>query len=157
MNGGFDTLYADWPVALDANDGSYARAWSSAPGQYFYVFMDNPAAGVLDGATINSIIIHAYAKIILTGSTTTSGLISLGYKTGTATISETYIIPNRTPGDYDLIESITFTTDSDGVALATIDIENLELYVRRATGSGFLQLRVTELWVEVGYTTPPTP
>ena len=133
-------------------DDDYARAWGGSPEETFYVHMDDPDAGVLDSATIDSIIIYARAKIILTDSTTTSGNICLGYRTASGSATTSGVYPVLNSGAYNLVGTIVSTTDSDGGALDVTDIEDLELYVKRTTGNGFYQLRVTELWVEVGYT-----
>ncbi|MDY6892285.1 MAG: hypothetical protein SVO26_01015, partial [Chloroflexota bacterium] len=83
-------------------------------------------------------------------SSPAAGSIDIGYKTGTATIwkGDTSI---DTTGNYNLIVSSTFTTDSDGGGLDLGDITNLQVGVERIA-SGSTQLRVTEIYVEVDYT-----
>ena len=150
--GGYAINSGDWTTALDSNDGdaTYAHRCCAPPGFICYVDMDDPEG--LEGTTIDSITIYAYARCVVSpgDSSPAAGSIDIGYKTGTATIwkGDTSI---DTTGNYNLIVSSTFTTDSDGGGLDLGDITNLQVGVERIA-SGSTQLRVTEIYVEVDYT-----
>ena len=53
-------------------------------------------------------------------------------------------------GNYNLISSQTFTTDSDGGPLDLNDINNLQVSIKREISGSYL-LRITEIRVEVAY------
>ena len=76
--------------------------------------------------------------------------INIGYNTGTATVWQGNTTTD-TSGEYNLIISNTYTTDSDGGVLDLADIINLQIAVKRAIG-GPRQLRITEIYAEVAYT-----
>jgi hypothetical protein len=108
---------------------------------------------LLTNETINNITIYVYARYRdspAPGGTPFAANVNIGYKTGTNTVWRGDFTTHTT-GDYNLISSTTYTTDSDGGALEVADIQNLQVVVQRNT-SGSVQLRVTEVYVEVEYT-----
>jgi len=145
-----------WPVILDSNDGDggYALHGTGSGTDSFLVDMDDPAG--LTGA-VQSVKIYALVRVT-DGSG--SGIyvspvnVSTVYRTGTNSLLKQTTIPGGTSG-YTLIQSDTYTTDSDGWALDWADIDNLKAGVRRGS-TGAHQERVTEVYAEVTYT-PTTP
>ncbi len=149
--GGFSVSGGTWPDVLDTHDGdtSYAYFCCSAPGQIFYVDMDDLGLG---GVTIQDLTVYVYARYRNSpspGGTPYAGNVNIGYRTGTSTVWNGNTTTD-TSGDYNLITSATYTTDSDGGALDVADINSLQVAVQRNT-SGSTQLRVTEVYVEVTY------
>ncbi len=150
--GGYSTYGGAWSVILDSNDGDtrYAYSGAGSQGQVFYVDIDDPVG--LGSTTIQSINFHVYARYVDGFSPVpppAPGTIDIGYKTGTNTVwkGDTSIDDS---GNYNLVSSSTYTTDSDGGALDLTDINNLQISVKRRTSGGY-PLRVTEIYVEVIY------
>ena len=142
----------NWATYLDTNDGdtTYATLCCTSPSWSFYVDMDDPAG--LEGATIQSITFHVYARYRNSpspGGTPLAANLDIGYKTGAATVWRGNYLTD-TSGSYNLVSSTTYTTDSDGGALDLADINNLQISVKR-NASGSTQLRVSEVYVEVAY------
>lgn len=141
-----------WASALDSNDGdtSYVHICCTAPGMFFGVNMDDPIG--LEDATIHSITLHISARY-LEGSWPNAapylGYVDVGYRTG-ASPQWSGQMALDTSGNYNLVASQTFTTDSDGGPLDITDIKNLQVGVKRNI-SGAPILRVTEVRVEVDY------
>jgi len=170
--GGFSTFdispggTGDWADILDTDDGdlSYAYFCCSAPGQIFYVDIDD--FGIAD-PSIQSIIFHVYARYEDPGGgfLPVAGDIDIGYTTnGSVDDGDTVWNGNISldaTGNYNLVSSIEYTEKSDGGALELADVNNLRIAVKR-NGSGSPQLQVTEIYVEVKYgvvsgdTEPPT-
>lgn len=147
--GGFSTTGGTWADVLDTNDGdaSYAYFCCSSPGQTFYVDMDDPGLG---GAVIQSLTFHVYARYKSSpGGGPYTADVNIGYRTGAAT-EWRGIYTTDTSGSYNLVSSITYTTDSDGGGLDLTDINNLQIAVQRNV-SGSPQLQVTEVYVDVVY------
>jgi hypothetical protein len=154
--GGYSTYGGAWPVILDSDDGDtrYAYSGGGAQGQVFSVDTDDPVG--LGSTTIQSITFHVYARYVDGFSPVappTPGTIDIGYKTGTNTVwkGDTAIDGS---GNYNLVSSNTYTTDSDGGALDLTDINNLQISVKRRTSGGY-PLRVTEIYVDVIYVPLP--
>lgn len=155
---GFSSAGGGWADILDTNDGdgSYAHSCCGPGVQSFYVDMDDPAA--LQNATIENLSFYVYARYLngpWPGGVPYVGYIDVGYKTGASTVwsGSTTTDPS---GAYSLISSFTYSTDSDGGALDLTDINNLQIAVKRNT-YGPPQLRVTEVFAEVNYSTPVAP
>jgi hypothetical protein len=113
--------------------------------------MDDPVG--LDGTTIDNITVYVYARYVAGSwpdAVPYAGNINIGYQTGTTTVWHGNTTTD-TSGEYNLIVSNTYTTDSDGGALDLTDIANLQIAVKRSNG-GPCQLRITEIYAEVGYT-----
>ena len=151
--GDFWTRNGSWATVLDSNDGDGSIAYKcSGPGyDTVYLNMDDPMG--LAGATINSITIYVYARYLegdWPDAAPYAGYIRIGYKTGTSTVwkNNNYIDDS---GNYNLVASNTYTVDSDGGMLDLNDIMNLQTVVYRQTG-GPRELRVTEVYVVIGYT-----
>lgn len=150
--GGYWTVGGDWQNVLDNNDGdtTYATSNTGKQGAIFYVNMDDPSG--IESATIQSITFHVYARYVSGWSPVPPpypGVIDIGFKTGVNTVwkGDTSIDGS---GNYNLVSSSTYTTDSDGGTLDLTDINNLQISVKRRT-SGSCPLRVTEVYVEVTY------
>jgi hypothetical protein len=114
--------------------------------------MDDTAGTFLRGATISKFRIYAQARFQSSGSgLPISEGVDLGYRTGTNTV---WSGEKATVSDYGytLIDSAEFTTDSDGSALDSMDIDNLQIVVKRITNNRVWQLLVTEVYVDVEYT-----
>ncbi len=151
-NNGFTTAGGSWADILDNNDGdaSYAHACCGPAGQYFYVDLDDPTG--LAGATIESITISVYARYLegqWPGALPYAGNIDIGYRTGTNIIWTGNTVTD-TSGNYNLIQSATFTSDSDGGTLDLTDIDNLQITVSRGA-FGPPQVRVTQVYAEIVY------
>ncbi len=143
---------SSWATALDKNDGdmSYIYLCCGRSGKSFTVGMDDPVG--LEGATITSVTLHVSARYLSSPSPTATPYaagVSIGYKTGATTQWSTSVITD-TSGNYNLISSQTFTTDSDGGPLDLADINNLQVSIRRDQG-GPPQVRVTEIRAEIEY------
>jgi hypothetical protein len=150
--GGYSPYGGAWSVILDSNDGDtrYAYSGTGSQGAIFYMDMDDPTG--LGSITIQSLTFHVYARYVSGFSPTPPpypGVIDIGYKTGTNTVwkGDTSIDGS---GNYNLVSSSTYTTDSDGGALDLTDINNLQISVKRRI-SGSYPLRVTEVYVNVTY------
>ncbi len=155
----FDLLGSTpWERALDSNDIDRSLAYSIYPPpdgltSEFSVSMDDSAGTLLEGATIESIRIYAYARFQNPGSGSSfNSRVDLGYNTGTNTVWNGLVsTPNGR--DYTFIESSEFTTDSDGGPLDTTDIDNLVIHVQRNNlNNSVYQMLVTEVYVEVAFT-----
>ncbi|MEJ2201562.1 MAG: Ig-like domain-containing protein, partial [Desulfuromonadaceae bacterium] len=143
---------SDWATDLDANDGdttAVSRCCGPA-GISFYVDMDDPVG--LDDASIQSIRLHVYARYTVSASDSTpyADEVNIGFKTGTATIWNGDVTTDTT-GDYNLISSAVYTTDSDGGALEVDDIYNLQVAVQRNNDGTAPELLVTEVYAEITY------
>jgi len=150
--GGWSTSGGDWPDALDSNDGdsSYAVLCCTSPGWTFYADMDDPTG--LDAAIIESITFYVYARYQSSptpGDIPLAADVDIGYTTGANTVWRGNYTSD-TSGNYNLISSSTYTTDSDGGPLDLADINNLQIAVQRNT-SGSAEIRVTEVYAEVAY------
>ena len=158
-SGGFATNGGAWSNVLDTNDGnsSFAALCCGAGGSAFYVHLDDPS-GVGSNA-ITGIDLYVYAKYLdgqWPNAAPVPGNINIGFKTGTSTIWQGITATDQS-GAYNLIQSNMFTTDSDGGSLDLNDIINLQIAVKRNT-SGPEQIRITEVYADVHYTTPvPLP
>jgi hypothetical protein len=150
-NGGFLITGGTWADVLDTNDGDagYVYFCCSSPGQTFYVDMDDSGLG--GGVYIQDLTVYVYARYVNPGGSPTPvpGNVDIGYKTGTTTEWKGSTATDAS-GDYNLIQSVTYTSDSDGDPLDLADINNIQLAVKR-NSSGPPQLRVTEVYVEVTY------
>ena len=150
-DGGFSTAGGTWADILDSNDGdtSYAHACCGPSGQIFRVDMDDPN---LAGNAIDSIKIYVYARYLdgpWPGNVPYAANVDIGFKTGTNTLWKGSVTTD-TSGDYNLIASAFYNTDSDGNALDLNDINNLQIAVKRNV-AGPPQLRVTEAYAEIIY------
>jgi hypothetical protein len=142
-----------WATALDSEDGdmSYVYRCCAGPGLAFTMNMDDPAG--LQGATIESLTIHVSARYLdgpWPNAVPNAGGVEIGYSAGATTLWSASQMTD-TSGDYNLISSQTYTTDSDGGALDLADLNNLSIGIRRATAGPPL-LRITRIWAEVVYT-----
>ncbi len=142
-----------WATAMDSDDGdmSYVYRCCSAPGLAFTMNMDDPAG--LQGATIESLTIHVMVRYLAgpwPNAVPHAGGVQVGFKTGTNTLWSASQMTD-TSGDYNLISSQTYTTDSDGGPLELADLNNMSISIRRAIAGPPL-LRVTRIWSEVVYT-----
>ena len=151
--GGYSTYGGAWSVILDSNDGdtTYAYSGTGAQGAIFYMDMDDPTG--LGSVTIQSLTFHVYARYVSGFSPTpppSPGVIDIGYKTGVRILCWKGDTSIDGSGNYNLVSSSTYTTDSDGGALDLTDINNLQISVKRRT-SGSCPLRVTEVYVKVTY------
>jgi len=156
--GSFTASGGSWSDILDANDGDYsfATACCGPGGTTFYVNLDDPSG--LGGSTITGIDLYVAAKYLegpWPGGVPYSGYVNIGFKTGTSTLWNGPTLTDHS-GAYNIIQSNLFTTDSDGGALDFNDIANLQLAVQRNT-YGPPQLKITELYADVHYTTSPVP
>ena len=153
-SGAFEVINGNWSTVLDSNDGdgSYAYKCCSGGGNLFYVDMDDPLG--IEGSTINNITIYVYARYLdgpWPGAIPSAGIINIGYKTGSSTIwSGNTTLDNS--GSYNLVMSDTYSSDSDGGLLDLSDIINLQISAQRVSGGGPILLRITEVYVSVGYT-----
>lgn len=150
-SGGFSVTGGTWADVLDSQDAdlSYAYFCCSSSGQTFYVDLDDSGLGAV---AVESVTVYVYARYVdgpWPGPSPYAGNVSIGYRTGTATVWETGFSTD-TSGGYNLLQSAIYTTDSDGGGLDVTDIDNLQVAVRR-NASGSVQLRVTEVYVEVTY------
>lgn len=141
-----------WAAYLDSNDGdsTYVTSNTGALGAVFSMNMDDPAG--LAGTTIQSIAFHVYARYVSGWAPSPPaypGVINIGYRTGTNTVwkGDTSIDGS---GNYNLVSSVTYTTDSDGGPLDLADLNNLQIAVQRRTSGGY-PLRVTEIFAEITY------
>jgi hypothetical protein len=141
-----------WASYLDSNDGNstYATSNTGSLGAIFSMDIDDPDG--LAGTTIQSITFHVYARYVsgwAPNPPAYAGVINIGYKTGTNTVwkGDTSI---DSSGNYNLVSSVTYTTDSDGGPLDLTDINNLQIAVQRRTSGGY-PLRVTEIYAEITY------
>jgi hypothetical protein len=144
--------YSTWATALDSNDGdvSYVYLCCTSPGQSFTMSMDDPTG--LEWATIESVTIHVTARYLegpWPNALPYAAGVNIGYQTGSATRWSGSQMTD-TSGDYKLLSSQTFTTDSDGGPLDLSDIDNLQVTVRREIAGSYL-LRITQIRVEVEY------
>jgi hypothetical protein len=151
-SGGWGTVGGNWTDILDSNDNdsSYAVLCCTSPNWFFYVDMDNPTG--IEGATIDSIVVYVYARYLDGPSPSANpyaGGIDIGYKTGNATIWNGSTTTD-TSGLYNLIQTISYSSDSDGGPLDLIDINNIQISVKRIA-SGSPQIRVSEVFIEVSY------
>lgn len=151
-DGGFTVTGGTWADALDTNDGdaSFVFFCCSAPGQTFYVDMDD--SGLSDVA-IQSLTVHVHARYVDGASPSPppiSGDLDIGYRTGTNTIWKGSTTTDDS-GNYNLISSDPYSLDSDSGPLDLADIDNLQIAVQR-NSSGGANLRVTEVYVEIVYT-----
>ncbi|MEJ2395962.1 MAG: hypothetical protein P8Z77_14615 [Candidatus Thiodiazotropha sp.] len=138
---------------MDSDDGdmSYIYRCCAGSSRTFTVSMDDPVG--LQGATITSVTLYVSARYLSSPSpsaTPRAGGVSVGYQTGTA-IQWSASVTTDTSGEYNLISTQTFTTDSDGGTLDLADIGNLQVSIKRDLG-GPPELRVTEIRAEVEYT-----
>lgn len=150
VNGG------DWADVLDTNDGNTSRIdrCCAAPGQIVYLAMDDPNG--LAGATINNVTVQVRARYQegpWPGAVPKVGSLTVGYKTGAATVWSSTFTTDLS-GSYNLLTTAAWTLDSDGGPLELSDIDALQVAIRRGT-AGSYQLRVTEVLVTVGYTPAP--
>ncbi|MEW6599461.1 MAG: Ig-like domain-containing protein [Nitrospirota bacterium] len=141
-----------WASYLDSNDGNstYVTSNTGSQGAVFSMDMDDPAG--LEGTAIQSISFHVYARYVSGWSPSPPaypGVINIGYKTGTNTVwkGDTSIDGS---GNYNLVSSVTYTTDSDGGPLDINDINDLQIAVQRKTSGGY-PLRITEVFAEITY------
>jgi len=155
--GGYSTLpYASqWADYLDTDDGDATRVQSGTGGPGARLFMSiDDAAGLLGSEVVQSVTLHTRARYVIAGGepvTPTSGPMRLGYKTGSTTVWEADANLDS-GGQYNLVSSATYTTDSDGTQLTWADVANLEVAVERRHSGGYW-LRLTEMWAEVTYLT----
>ena len=156
-SGGYFSVWpigGPWSDVLDSNDGDNSYVVGSTGWmQVFTVDMAPPGAL----GAIESIRIHVYARY-LTGpwpsAVPVSQSLNIGYTTDGAIVYDGVVFTDDS-GDYNHIMSSIYNTDSGGNPLELIDIENLEIAVRReTTAGGAYQLRVTEAYAEIVYSTP---
>ncbi len=150
-DGGFATTGGTWADILDNNDGdtSYASACCGPSGRIFYVDMDNPT---LTGNAIDSIKIYVYARYLdgpWPGNIPYAANVDIGFRTGVNTRWKGSVTTD-TSGNYNLIASAIYNTDSDGNLLDLNDINTLQIAVKRNV-AGSAQLRVTETYAEIVY------
>jgi hypothetical protein len=106
----------------------------------------------LEWATIESVTIHVTARYLegpWPNALPYAAGVNIGYQTGSATRWSGSQMTD-TSGDYKLLSSQTFTTDSDGGPLDLSDIDNLQVTVRREIAGSYL-LRITQIRVELEY------
>jgi hypothetical protein len=159
VSGGFSTFGGGWQDILDSADAdtSYAYYCCSSPGQIFYLDMDDPG-GDLAEATIDSIIFHVLARYVdgpWPLPVPVEANVNAGFKTGANTTWRGNAITDLS-GNYNLISSVFYTTDSDGGPLDISDIDDLQIALQRNV-AGSTQLRVTEVYAEIEYTPVPLP
>jgi len=146
-----------WADILDSPDGddSFAQRVVMSVAA-FRVDMDDPS--VLEGATIESITVHALARYTSyssgagwqTSELPKTGEVNIGYQTGTAQVWNGAASIDAS-GFYNLVSSQSYTVDSDGGPLDINDIVNLKIMVEKST-FGVLRFRVTEVYAEVVFT-----
>ncbi len=137
-----------WDTVLDSDDGNSTRVTGYSVG-YAYFDIDDPVG--LGGATIESVTIYTRAKISGFRGAPATGDIDIGYKTGTTLIEETGKNLPAT-GDYTLVNTATFTTDSDGGSLDLTDLNDLTIYTEYPVYVTRRDLFMTEVYAEVVYT-----
>ncbi len=149
---GWLTIGGAWSDALDTNDGntSYAYLCCTAAGSAFYLDLDYPVG--LESAVFQSITFHVYARYRTSpggADIPYAGPVNIGYKTGTNSVWNGNFTTDLT-GDFNLISSSTYTTDSDGGTIDFGDINNLQISVQR-NAAGSQQIRVTQVYAEIVY------
>ncbi|MFC1718176.1 hypothetical protein ACFL6S_31260 [Candidatus Poribacteria bacterium] len=151
--GTWSPINGTWAEVLEDDDADDTYATSSTGGVYeLYVDMDDPTG--LGGATIQDITIYVHARYVTAGGPAPrppyAGWVDIGYQTGTNVVWRGDFRTDGVTGDYDEIISDTYTTDSDEGLLELTDINNLQIAIKRLS-SGAVQLRITEIRVEVTY------
>jgi hypothetical protein len=109
-------------------------------------------SGLGGGVYIQDLTVYVYARFVYPGGGSpvpAPGNVDIGYKTGTTTVWKGSTATDIS-GNYNLIQSVTYTGDSDGGLLDVADINNLQIAVKRIA-SGSPMLRVTEVYVDITY------
>ncbi len=149
--GSWSVVGGAWVDILDSHDGdgTYANHGTGAGTDIFYANMDHLASCT----SVTDIRISAYIR-----PTDGSGFgnpygnanFDIGYRTGAATKWKGSTTISGSAGTYTLIQSLTYTVNSDNGSLTCADINNLKLAVRRLS-TGAHQDRVTEVYAVVTY------